>query len=56
MEHRKLNDIELSQSNENEFSGANYFYFRITFTKEESVVSGFEISTFGVKKIKFRKL
>ncbi|GHN00486.1 hypothetical protein WSM22_19750 [Cytophagales bacterium WSM2-2] len=59
MTHLNLNDIELKQVDGNKFSGSGpeTFAFEMEFLKnEKSVVTGFTISNFGVKNLKFVKV
>lgn len=59
MTHLKLEDIELKRMDENKFSGSGpeTFAFEMAFIKNEKhVVTGFTISNFGVKDLKFVKV
>lgn len=59
MTHLKLEDIELKRLGDNKFSGAGpeTFAFEMEFLKnEEHAVTGFTISNFGVKDLKFTKV
>ncbi|KAA2244841.1 beta-lactamase family protein [Chitinophaga agrisoli] len=59
MTHLKLEDIELKRAGEHKFSGSGpeTFAFDIEFLRDEKQgVSGFTISNFGIKDLKFVKL
>jgi hypothetical protein len=56
MTHLRLSDIELKRVGENEFtgSGPETFPFQMQFLRNETAaVTGFSISNFGVKNLKF---
>lgn len=55
MTHPRLSDMALTQTGENSFSGINSFAFTMDFTGSGKKVTGFEISNFGVKKLKFQR-
>ena len=55
MTHYRLTDITLTQIGENKFSGMNSFAFEMEFMRTDKKVTGFEISNFGAKKVKFQK-
>jgi CubicO group peptidase (beta-lactamase class C family) len=58
MTHLKLKDIELKRVDDNKFSGSGpeTFAFEIEFLKNKKhAVTGFTISNFGVKNLKFMK-
>jgi CubicO group peptidase (beta-lactamase class C family) len=59
MTHLRLNDIELKRVGDNQFSGSGpeTFSFEMAFLKNENhAVTGFTISNFGVKDLKFMKV
>lgn len=59
MTHLKLNDIELKRVGDNKFSGSGpeTFAFEIEFLRNaKKAVTGFTISNFGVKNLKFVKV
>lgn len=55
MTHPRLSDMLLTSIGTDKFTGANDFAFEVTFTRESNKVSGFTISNFGVKNLKFSK-
>lgn len=58
MKHKRLSDIVLKRIGENKFSGSGdyTFPFEISFLKNETgKVTGFDISNWGVKNLKFEK-
>lgn len=59
MTHLKLKDIELTRVDDNKFSGSGpeTFAFEMVFLKNKNhAVTGFTISNFGVKDLKFTKV
>ncbi|MEO7989796.1 MAG: serine hydrolase domain-containing protein [Chryseolinea sp.] len=56
MTHHRLSDIELTRIGENKFSGINSFAFEIEFVKSGKEITGFTISNFGAKNVKFRRV
>lgn len=59
MTHLKLEDIELKRIGDNKFSGSGpeTFAFEMEFQKKENgAVTGFTISNFGVKNLKFVRI
>ncbi|SFE97854.1 CubicO group peptidase, beta-lactamase class C family [Chitinophaga sp. CF118] len=59
MTHLRLKDIELKREDDNKFSGSGpeTFAFEMMFLKNEKhAVTGFTISNFGVKNLKFMKV
>lgn len=55
MTHQRLSDIELTSTGKDKFSGKNTFDFEMKFLRTVQKVTGFEISNFGAKEIKFVK-
>ncbi|MFT3677580.1 MAG: serine hydrolase [Chitinophagaceae bacterium] len=58
MTHLKLDDIELKRTGENNFSGSGpeTFAFEMEFLRNEKrIVTGFAISNFGAKNVRFMK-
>ena len=55
MTHYRLSDTPLIQIGENKFSGISSFTFEMEFMKSGKKVSGFRISNFGAKNVKFQK-
>ena len=58
MRHLRLSDLELIQVSENKFSGSgpDTFLFEMEFLRNDTAVTGFLISNFGVKNLKFIKV
>jgi hypothetical protein len=58
MRHLRLIDLELIRVGENKFSGSgpDTFLFEMEFLQNEMAVTGFLISNFGVKNLKFTKI
>ncbi len=56
MTHHRLSDIQLTRIGENKFSGINSFAFEIEFVRSGKEITGFTISNFGAKNIKFRRV
>ncbi|MBP7558348.1 MAG: serine hydrolase [Chitinophagaceae bacterium] len=59
MIHLQLNDIELNRTGDNSFSGSGpeTFAFEMEFLRNEKrAVTGFSISNFGAKNVKFTKV
>jgi hypothetical protein len=59
MTHLKLNDIELKRTGDNSFSGSGpeTFAFEMEFLRNEKrTVTGFSISNFGAKNVKFKRV
>ena len=55
MTHYRVSDIRLTQIGENRFSGINGFAFEMEFIRSGKKVTGFMISNFGAKNVKFQK-
>ncbi|WP_291726687.1 serine hydrolase [Bernardetia sp.] len=56
MQHDRLGTIELKRTGENKFEGIISFYVTINFLEDEKKnITGFEISNFGAKNVKFNK-
>ena len=56
MSHKRLDDIQLREIGKNRVSGMHGdFLFELEFTFENQNVSGFRISNFGAKNVKFKK-
>ncbi len=55
--HKRLPNMTLKRIGETEFSGNNYFDFKIDFLVDDTQkVNGFTISNFGVKNVIFNKI
>jgi CubicO group peptidase (beta-lactamase class C family) len=53
MSHYRLSDVTLKPIGHDEFSGVNTFAFDMKFNRKKQYVTGFEISNFGAKNVKF---
>lgn len=56
MTHQRLNDIELTMIRKDKFSGINTFGFEMDFLRTGRKITGFEISNFGAKRVRFNKI
>lgn len=56
MTHARLPDINLTQIEENKFSGVNTFAFELEFVRDGQEVTAFKISNFGAKNVKFSRI
>lgn len=56
MTHTRLKDIVLNRAGEDKFSGRNSFPVEINFERKDGKVTGFTISNFGVKNLRFVKV
>ena len=58
MRHLRLSDLELNQVGENKFSGSGpeTFLFEMEFSRNETTVTGFLVSNFGIKNLQFTKV
>ena len=58
MTHLRVSDIELTRVGEDKFTGSGplTFPFEMEFLRNETAVTGFSISNFGVKNLRFIKL
>lgn len=55
MVHKRLDDVVLTRTGQYSFSGINIFSIALDFTHQGGEVTGFEISNFGAKKVKFER-
>jgi hypothetical protein len=55
MSHQRLKDMELTEIGKDKFSGTNTFRFELEFLRNGQEVSGFQISNFGAKNVKFKR-
>ena len=55
VQHLRLPDMELTRVADQKFTGINSFAFELEFVIENNRVTGFDISNFGVKKLRFIK-
>jgi TctA family transporter len=56
MTHPRLSDMELSTIGKDKFSGVNTFAFELEFIRKGKEVTGFRISNFGAKNVKFKRI
>ncbi len=55
--HRKLSDIKLTEIGKDKFSGTISFQVEVEFVRDgNKLVTGFKVSNFGAKNVKFNKL
>lgn len=55
MSHSRLNDVELTETDNDKFSGAISFQVEIEFVRKDNLVTGFKVSNFGAKNVMFKK-
>ena len=56
MQHSRLDIVKLKRAGENKFEGVISFYVKINFLEDEKKnITGFEISNFGAKNMRFSK-
>jgi hypothetical protein len=56
MSHIRVSDVELTESGKDKFSGRIEFPVEIEFVRDKNeAVTGFKISNFGAKNVKFDK-
>ncbi|MBA4144513.1 MAG: penicillin-binding protein [Cytophaga sp.] len=55
MTHNRCSDMILQPEGEDIFSGVNTFSFQLKFIRTRHKVTGFEISNFGAKEVKFNR-
>jgi CubicO group peptidase (beta-lactamase class C family) len=53
LKNLRLADMEMTRVADQKFKGVNSFAFELEFVRENNRVTGFEISNFGVKKLRF---
>lgn len=56
MSHKRLDDMMLTETGKDEFSGINSFSFELEFIKNKDIVTGFKVSNFGAKNVIFQKI
>jgi CubicO group peptidase (beta-lactamase class C family) len=54
MTHSRLSDIELTRIGDSKFTGINSFKFELEFIRSEKKITGYNISNFGAKNVKFK--
>ena len=55
MTHPRLRDIELVAVGADRFTGTNTFAFELRFLRQGSAVTGFEITNFGARDVRFER-
>ena len=55
MTHSRPRDIELSSVGTDRFAGTNTFTFELRFLRKGRAVTGFDISNFGARNVRFEK-
>ncbi|MGB8194214.1 MAG: serine hydrolase domain-containing protein, partial [Chitinophagaceae bacterium] len=55
MTHSRLGDIELTPVGTDKFSGRNSFLFELQFERKSNTITGFTISNYGVKNLRFAR-
>ena len=55
MTHSRLSDIELTRIDDSKFTGINSFKFELEFVRNRKDITGFRISNFGAKNMRFMR-